>query len=927
MFGLKRFVGGAVALLAVTGAMAATYTNPVIRRSCPDPMCFRDTDGTYYLYSTEDTHNGPIFRSYDLVNWEQIGTAFTDATRPSCLRDAGLWAPEVAKVGDKYLYYFSIGKWGDHWNSGVGVAYGDSPAGPFYPRDDGKLFLASEIGVQNSIDQFVFQEDGKKYLFWGSFFGIWGVELSDDGMSVRPGAQKRQISGTYTEGTNIIKHNGWYYMIGSGGTCCEGANSTYHVVVARSRSLWGPYVNQYGSAAMNNLFKMLMQGNSTVKGPGHNSVFVQDDNGDYWMLYHGYMANDPDRGRQVFLDKIAWVDDWPTVANADRQPTTWAVTAPVCNNPRIRLSQTEVNFNCDKDQHPYQDIWVETSFVNENISVWADSENDFTLSTHSLGSGGGSFRITFSNTGWYNWKETYVHVRANGVQRDIRVTGDVKGDVLPELTEVWNLSEQRGTQSSKGYNANEIRNFCYKEGKLYCVYQNKRIIVLNAQTGDYLGDLRLTGVTGGTLQLTDVKCISGKIVACNLAQTSGNESLRIYKWDTDDAEPKVLLNTTDFQGVDRIGDCLEVVGTLDKDAWFCFMRDTGTEVRIVEYHQTGEYDFTPKYTRLYNEKGAYWRTGATSRAYPRSGNYWVDGNAINPTWVTWDRGFDGVAPWVTNSLGGQTQGASHHEFYYHGWKYAANLVFRGSENYTCAKMRIIRDRAGNFTDNDQEREYPYDGLGATANRNGTGDVIVNTNEMDFSEAWVLCTGQGLACFRTGRWLQRLWPETGQIDFGQGWTNRDNMRTVSFSADHQSVPASVYIDGEDARCFRTNVSELMGDGKVDIYYRPDGNATHCATLHAVIPNEHHAQVALTGWSDGQTGVDDISADGLMTITNRQGTLVVGGVEATAIKVYDVSGALVARSENAGTCDVSYLATGTYIIAVTTPTTTIRQKMAL
>ena len=176
--------------------------------------------------------------------------------------------------------------------------------------------------------------------------------------------------------------------------------------------------------------------------------------------------------------------------------------------------------------------------------------------------------------------------------------------------------------------------------------------MLNAQTGDYLGDLRLNGVTGGTLQLTDVKCISGKIVACNLAQTSRNESLRIYKWDTDDAEPKVLLNTTDFQGVDRIGDCLEVVGTLDKDAWFCFMRDTGTEVRIVEYHQTGEYDLTPKYPRLYNEKGAYWRTGATSRAYPRSGNYWVDGNAINPTWVTWDRGFDGVAPWVTNSLGG-----------------------------------------------------------------------------------------------------------------------------------------------------------------------------------------------------------------------------------------------------------------------------------
>ena len=106
-----------------------------------------------------------------------------------------------------------------------------------------------------------------------------------------------------------------------------------------------------------------------------------------------------------------------------------------------------------------------------------------------------------SIAGLKRWKETYVHVRANGVQRDIRVTGDVKGDVLPELTEVWNLSEQRGTQSSKGYNANEIRNFCYKEGKLYCVYQNKRIIVLNAQTGGPTMNVKGSAAGGGNALL------------------------------------------------------------------------------------------------------------------------------------------------------------------------------------------------------------------------------------------------------------------------------------------------------------------------------------------------------------------------------------------------------------------------------------------
>ena len=59
------------------------YRNPVIRISTPDPTAIRVDDGTYYLYATEDIHNLPIFKSKDMVHWEEIGTAFTDATRPN----------------------------------------------------------------------------------------------------------------------------------------------------------------------------------------------------------------------------------------------------------------------------------------------------------------------------------------------------------------------------------------------------------------------------------------------------------------------------------------------------------------------------------------------------------------------------------------------------------------------------------------------------------------------------------------------------------------------------------------------------------------------------------------------------------------------------------------------------------------------------
>ena len=58
------------------------YRNPVINYSLPDPSVIKGGDGYYYLYATEDIRNLPIHRSRNLVDWEYVGTAFTDRTRP-----------------------------------------------------------------------------------------------------------------------------------------------------------------------------------------------------------------------------------------------------------------------------------------------------------------------------------------------------------------------------------------------------------------------------------------------------------------------------------------------------------------------------------------------------------------------------------------------------------------------------------------------------------------------------------------------------------------------------------------------------------------------------------------------------------------------------------------------------------------------------
>jgi arabinan endo-1,5-alpha-L-arabinosidase len=92
-------------------------------------------------------------------------------------------------------------------------------------------------------------------------------------------------------------------------------NSNYHVVYGRSKSLLGPYLTKSGGKSLNGAFDILIQGNSYVVGPGHNARFITDDNGQDWMIYHGYLKSGVQNGRITYLDPVYWEDGWPFVKN------------------------------------------------------------------------------------------------------------------------------------------------------------------------------------------------------------------------------------------------------------------------------------------------------------------------------------------------------------------------------------------------------------------------------------------------------------------------------------------------------------------------------------------------------------------------------------------------------------------------------------
>jgi len=309
---------------------AAKYHNPVFEPILADPTVVKADDGWFYAYGTQDNwgdgnpaHLVAVVRSKNLVNWTYMHDAFL--TKPKWKEKGGIWAPEVVKVNGQYFMYYAFSTWGDP-NPGIGLAVAEKPAGPF--TDMGKLFLSDEVSVPNAIDPFYIEDQGRKYLFWGSFSdaptqGTYGAMLSDDGKSVPDLTKKIKVAAGDFEAVMIHKKDGFYYFFGSKENCCEGAVSRYQVRVGKSKNLFGPYLDKNGKDLKERgAGTVFVHRTEKIAGPGHNSRLITDDDGNDWVLYHAIDVNQPKvstgaNRRFLMLDKVIWKDGWPEILNAE----------------------------------------------------------------------------------------------------------------------------------------------------------------------------------------------------------------------------------------------------------------------------------------------------------------------------------------------------------------------------------------------------------------------------------------------------------------------------------------------------------------------------------------------------------------------------------------------------------------------------------
>lgn len=288
------------------------FTNPVYDGNLPDPFVLRAGD-TWYAYGTQGRFGTmPVLSSPDLVSWTVLGDAMPTIAPWS---GAGRhWAPEVIELDGRYVAYYTAME-RETQNQCIGVAYAETPAGPFV--DESTEPLICEHAEGGSIDASPFVDtDGTPYLLWkndGNHIGtrswIRVQPLAPDGSALLGEGPVDLIThdqpweGVLVEGPTLYVHDGRYHLFYSAN---DYGSEYYGVGYAVADTVTGPYTKPSEEP--------LMSSTAVAAGPGHGMVL--ETGSGTWYVHHAWP---PDAvgsavpGRQMWLTPLRFDDGVPVL--------------------------------------------------------------------------------------------------------------------------------------------------------------------------------------------------------------------------------------------------------------------------------------------------------------------------------------------------------------------------------------------------------------------------------------------------------------------------------------------------------------------------------------------------------------------------------------------------------------------------------------
>jgi arabinan endo-1,5-alpha-L-arabinosidase len=286
-----------------------------------DPSTIARDGSRFYTYGTG---NGlPILSSDDGWTWRRSGSLMSAVpggkAGPEVLAKGGnnTWAPDIIHIGDKYFLYYSAP--GTQPKSAIGLLIGKTldPESPDYKWVDGGPVVWSDgIEDSNAIDPGVLLDpDGRLWLVYGSYFGYIRLVELDPKTGQRKFPDRKPVDvAINSEAAVLIYRDGWYYLLVTHGSCCQGANSTYNIRMGRSRKVTGPYLDNMGVDMIEGGGKLFAASRGRHVGPGH---FGRLDLGDGVEKFSLHYEADLDRGGISVLDirPLLWRDGWPVAGD------------------------------------------------------------------------------------------------------------------------------------------------------------------------------------------------------------------------------------------------------------------------------------------------------------------------------------------------------------------------------------------------------------------------------------------------------------------------------------------------------------------------------------------------------------------------------------------------------------------------------------
>jgi hypothetical protein len=339
----------AAACVALPACLAAQETrrvtapgNPILAddnyySTDPAPLV---ADGKLYILAGRDEAPADV-NDFIMHEWQMLETGDPasgqwthrpDIARPETIfawaEPSRAYAAQIVRGPDKLYYLYAPimqkeSKARDRFS--IGVAVSDKPTGPWrdaHPAGPIVSQLAPEPNDIHNIDPTVLvDDDGRVWMYWGSFGKLRGVELERD--MVTPKGRVFIVDGLtgYFEAPWVMKRNGTYYMLYAGNNAGPASPCTPAVYYACYA--YGTAPDPKGPWTYRGV--LLKPVSSTTSHGG-----VVEFKGKWYLAYH---TADAESGghfrRSVALDRVEWDDSVSPPAIRLVTPTRRPQPAPL----------------------------------------------------------------------------------------------------------------------------------------------------------------------------------------------------------------------------------------------------------------------------------------------------------------------------------------------------------------------------------------------------------------------------------------------------------------------------------------------------------------------------------------------------------------------------------------------------------------------